>query len=273
MAWHGMASCRVAEPIRSAFANARTSLGVRDRGSHMPHRRFSAPHHASRSALRWRMRRGCHNAKRLEYEASVLATVHGAVRLKRADELSSLLARADLGADTAGALRFRESGVEYDLVLPTDRTWNLPRLRRAVADVGLRASSEGLRILIVPPAEVRSQPRLANAQHIFHAKKVPACGDLDRLTRWMQERGSEAPLVACEAELDSPEARERIFGLVFGGHLAIDLASPMTDQSIVRLRARRGTSSWDQLGWCSLRTDRASGSTSSDVAEMELGSA
>lgn len=229
--------------------------------------------HKSRSALRWRMRRGCYNAKRLEYEATVLASVCGAVRLARDEALRSTLARRGLGEDAVAALRFREADSEFGVILPTDRTWNLPRLRDTTLDVGFDLSAAGHRILVVPPADVRLQPRLANAQHVFHAKKAPACGDLDVLIRWIETQGGEAPLDACVTALDSPGARERIFGLVFGGHFALDLASAITDLSIVRLGSRCRTSSWDKLGWRILPTDRAPARTSPDAAEMETGSA
>jgi hypothetical protein len=239
----------------------------------MPQDGFPHRSRTSRSALRWRMRRGCCNAKRLEYEASVLASVYGAVRLGRDEELRSLLARRGLGEDAVSALRFREADTEYGVILPTDRTWNLPRLQCLTFDVGFDMSTEGHRILVIPPADLRLQPRLANAQHVFHAKKAPARGDLDVLIRWIETHGGEATLGACVAALDSPGARERVFGLVFGGHLALDLASAITDLSIVRLGARFRTSSWDRLGWRILRTDRALACTSPDAAAMEIRSA
>lgn len=239
----------------------------------MPQDDFPPRNQASRSALRWRMRRGCYNAKRLEYEATVLASVYGALRLGRDEELRSLLARRGLGEDAISALRFREADAEYGVILPTDRTWNLPRLQGLTFDAGFDMSAAGHRILVVPPADVRLQPRLANAQHVFHAKKAPACGDLDVLIRWIETQGGEAPLDACVAALDSPGARERIFGLVFGGHLALDLASAITDLSIVRLGSRCRTSSWDRLGWRILQTDRARACTPPDAVEMETGSA
>lgn len=239
----------------------------------MPQDAFPPRNSPSRSALRWRMRRGCYNAKRLEYEATVLASVCGAVRLGRDEELRSSLARRGLGEDAVSALRFREADFEYGVVLPTDRTWNLPRLRGPTFDVGFEMSAAGHRILVVPPADVRLQPRLANAQHVFHAKKVPACGDLDVLIRWIETQGGEAPLDACVAALDSPGARERIFGLVFGGHLSLDLASKITGLNLLRLGSRCRMSSWDKLGWRILRTGRAPAGTSPDAAELEIGSA
>jgi hypothetical protein len=216
----------------------------------MPQHGPFPPRHPSLSALRWRMQRGCNNARRLAYEATVLMSVHG----------------AGLGSDTVVAVRFRRSGSEYGVVLPTDRTWNQPRLRDLAFAVGYRAATGGHRVVIASPAEVRAQPRLGNAQSIFHTKAPPACGDLEELTRHIDERGGEAPLIDCRAALSGRDARERIFGLLFGGHLRMDLTTPLTDQSVVRLRLPDQASGWEALGWHLLRTEDASSPSSQHAA-------
>lgn len=195
------------------------------------------------------MRRGCLNVKRLEYEASVLASVHGVVRIGCHEELADLLRQASLGDDAISALLFRGTGREYDVILPTDRTWNQTRLRQRVFEVGLRASAVGRRILIVPPAELRLQPRLRNAQKIFHTKTVPACGDRETTTACIDARGGEAALVECEAALAGPWSKERVFGLVYCGHLAMDLEVEITHSSAVRLRNPYPDWGWETLGW------------------------
>jgi hypothetical protein len=196
------------------------------------------------------MHRGCLNAKRLEYEASVLASVHGAVRLGHDAELSDLLREGGLGDDAISALRFQGTGSEYSVVLPTDRTWNHARLKGRVLDIGLRASALGRSILIASPAIMRRQPRLGNALHIFHTMMVPACGDLERSTACVDARGGEATLLECQAAVPGRDPRRRIFGLVFGGHLVLDLHTEITDLSTVRLRSRQPDWGWEVLGWC-----------------------
>ncbi|MCJ2121777.1 hypothetical protein [Methylobacterium sp. J-077] len=205
--------------------------------------------HASLSALRWRMRRGCLNAKRLEYEASVLASIYGAVRLGEDLELAGLLREVGLGEDAISALRFRQNSSEFGVILPTDHTWNQGRLKDRAIGVGLRESAVGRSVLIVPPAEVRLQPRLHNAKRIYHTKMVPACGDLETLTTCIDARGDGASLIDCEAALAGPHPRNRIFGLVYGGHFTMDLMAGITDQSVVRLRHPHPNWCWEALGW------------------------
>lgn len=187
--------------------------------------------------------------KRLEYEASVLASVNGAVRLGHDVELAGLLRRVGLGDDAISVLRLRGTDGEYRVILPTDRTWNHARLKERVLGVGLHASALGLPILIASPAVLRRQPRLGNAQHIFRAMTVPACGDLERSTACIDARSGEAALVECQAAVAGQDPRRRIFGLVFGGHLALDLDEEITDRSTVRLRSRRPDWGWEALGW------------------------
>lgn len=208
------------------------------------------------------------NARRLGCEASVLAAVHGAVRLGMDQELCCLLRRAGLGEDAVTAIRLRGSGREYGVILPTDRTWSQPRLRGYAFSAGFRALAGGHQVLIVPPADVRLQPRLANAHWIFQAKEVPACGDVDALTRCIEARGGKASLAACEAALASPLARERIFGLVFGGHLEMDLMTELTGESVVRRRPPCWTFGWGALGWQLLQIDQADSSAPPEATAL-----
>jgi hypothetical protein len=195
------------------------------------------------------MRRGFLNAKRLDYEASVLASVYGAVRLGEDLELTGLLREVGLGEDAISALRFRQNGSEYSVILPTERTWKQARLKDRAFGVGLRESAVGRSVLIVPPAEVRLQPRLRNAKRIYHTKMVPACGDMETLIACINAWGDGASLIDCEAALAGPHPRNRVFGLVYGGHFAMDLMVGITDQSVVRLRHPHPNGCWETLGW------------------------
>lgn len=237
----------------------------------MPESSFSPRNVAVRSALRWRMRRGRRNTRRLEYEASVLASICGAIPLGPDERLRDSLARRGMEEDAVGTVRFSEVDGKYGMILPTDRTWNQTRLRGLIYDAGFESSAAGERILIVPPADVRLQPRLANALCVFNQKKVPIRRDLDAVAGLLESRDGEAPLVACEAALDSPGARERIFGLLFGGYLELDLLSPITDRSMVRLGSRCRTSGWGQLGWRILRSDQEASFASPDALGAETG--
>ena len=160
-----------------------------------------------------------------------------------------MLARFGLGEEAVAAVHFRGSGREYRVILPTDRTWKRPRLRRVVYSAATVASAGGAESLVVPPADVRLEPRLANALPISHRKETPASGAVEALNCIIAARGGQAPLAECEAGLDSPQARERIFGLVYGGHLKLDLNTELNDRSAVRLRPPDWTFSWDVLGW------------------------
>jgi hypothetical protein len=206
------------------------------------------------SALRWRMRRGFLNVKRLDYEASVLASVHGAVRLGPDLQLAGLLRGVGLGDDAISILRFRQSGCEFSLVLPTERTWRNTRAKGRAYAVCIHESAAGRLILIVPPAELKLRPRLNNAKRIFHTKMVPACGDLETLTACINDRGGEATLIDCEAVLAGLHPRNRVFGLVYGGHLAMNLNVAITDLSTVRLQQSNPKWSWEVLGWRPIHT-------------------
>ncbi|MGV7030528.1 hypothetical protein [Methylobacterium symbioticum] len=233
------------------------------------HRSFPRRRGAIPSPFRRRTWRGGINARRLGCEASVLATVHGAIRLGLDRDLCTQLARAGLEQDAVTAVLFRGSGREYGVILPTHRTWRHSRLRGLAFSVGRRASAAGRLVLVVPPVEVQRQPRLANAHRIFDGKVVPACGDADAVKRCIEEHGGEAPLASCEASLAGQLARERVFGLAFGGHLEIDLATEFTDRSAVRLRQPCWTFDWDALGWAVIPMPSSDPSARSEAAAAE----
>lgn len=234
------------------------------------HRSFPRRHGPSLSPFARRTRRGCRNAKRLSFEASAVAAVHGALGLGIDHDLRGLLAHSGLGEDAVAAVRFRGPDREYGVILPTDRTWKRPRLRRLAYSVAAQASASGVRSLVVPPAHVRLEPRLANALRIFQRKETPASGDAEAVTRIIEARGGEASLSECEAALDSPLARERIFGLVFGGHLQMDLSSALTERSTVRLRPPDWTFRWDVLGWHPIVGESAGPPPPPDVATIPV---
>ena len=117
---------------------------------------------------------------------------------------------------------------------------------------------------------MRLEPRLANALRIFQRKETPASGDAEAVTRIIEARGGEASLSECEAALDSPLARERIFGLVFGGHLQMDLSSALTERSTVRLRPPDWTFRWDVLGWHPIVGESAGPPPPPDVATIPV---
>lgn len=196
----------------------------------------------------------------------MLGSVHGATRLGPDRELCLQLAHAGLADDAITAIRFRGAGREYGVILPTYRTRKHARLRETMRVVGLRALETGRHILIVPPGDVQRQPRLSNAHQIFQRKLVPSWGDAELTSRCIEDCCGEASLGACEAALASPLARGRVFGLAFSGHLEIDLATELTDQSIVRLRLPGWTFGWDALGWPLLTSDLADTSASTDPA-------
>lgn len=236
------------------------------------HRPFPGRHARPQLPFSWQTWRRCCNASRLGYEASVLGSVYGATRLGPDQELCLQLARAGLADDALTAIRFRGAGIEYSVILPTHRTWKHSRLRESIRAVGMRAVATGRHILIVSPSDVQRQPRLSNAHHIFQKKLVPGWGDAELTTRCIEGGGGEASLVDCEAALASPLARGRVFGLAFAGHVEIDLATELTDRSIVRLKPPGWTFGWDALGWSLLPSASADTSASSDPACAAPGS-
>ena len=222
------------------------------------------------SSLAWRLRRGYSNTKRLRYEVSVLAVVHGAIRLGIEQELCQRLAQAGLGEDAVTAVRFHAWDVVYDVIVPTYRTWTHPRLHGIALSVGLRVPAHRHLTLIAPPAEIQAEPRLGNAHRIFHDKLVPIRGDAGSAIRCIEEHGGQASLVACETALGSPFAKERIFGLVFGGYLEIDLTAEIAEQSIVRIGRDTESFDWAGLGWRMLANDEQDPSNSIEATAVPL---
>jgi len=187
--------------------------------------------------------------RRLGCKASILASVHGAIRLGLDQDLCCQLARVGLEEDAVTVIRFRGLEIEYSVILPTCRTWKQARLRGLAFEVDRRVQTDGHHVLVVPPADVQRKPRFANAHYVFHEKLVPACGDVHAVTRCIKQFGGEAPLDACQAALSGPLGRRRIFGLLLGGHIEIDLAFELPDRSIVRLREQCWAFDWAVLGW------------------------
>ncbi|MER2266096.1 hypothetical protein [Methylobacterium oxalidis] len=208
-------------------------------------------------SLDWRRRRGYRNACRLGRQVSSLAETFGAVCLGPDDFVGSLYCRSGLGDDAVAAVRFDASGRTSTIVVPTLRTWHRPHLRALANRLASVSYAYGRIVLVVPPAEVRRQPRLDNAERIVGSMRPPAAGDLATLARCAAARGDVADLATCAAALPGPHALERIFGLMAGGHLSIDLDAALGPRSIVRLRASCWSTPWEVLGWQPPSPDRS----------------
>ncbi|WP_132254936.1 hypothetical protein [Methylobacterium segetis] len=142
---------------------------------------------------------------------------------------------------------------EATIIVPTTRTWYRPHLRTLVDCLCAEAHGLGRDVAVVSPIEVRRQPRLGGAECVLRSMKPPAAGDASTLARSIAARGGAANLATCAAALPGPYALDRIFGLMAGGLLSIDLDIELGAESIVRLREASWPFPWDALGWRSAR--------------------
>lgn len=204
------------------------------------------------SPLHWQARREYSCVKRLESELSKLAAVYGATGLVPDETLRTRFERVHLGTDTVALVRFRFAGVTSTIAVPTFRTWGRNERRRLAISIAESAFASGRYVQVVSPYDVTLQPRLANAIRIHQNMRPPSAGDVSAVQLRITADGGTTSLQACEEALDCPSSRERIFGLMAGGKIAIDLAVPLGPQSAVRLNPDGWTFDWDVLGWQSV---------------------
>lgn len=201
------------------------------------------------SPLHWRARREYSCVKRLGSELSALAAVHGATCLVPDETLRSSFDRVHLGTDAVALVRFRFAGVTSTIAVPTFRTWSRNERRRLAISIAEGAFAVGRYVQVVSPYDVTLQPRLANAMRMFQVMRPPIDGDARAVRRRIVADGGTTSLQACEEALACPSSRERIFGLMAGGTIAIDLAGLLGSHSTVRLNPDGWTFDWDVLGW------------------------
>jgi len=210
-------------------------------------------------ALSWQIRRGYANANRLAQDVSMLAVANGATCLGRDEHAATVFEKLGLGADAIASVLFRASGMTSTVAVPTIRTWNRPSSRRLVDRIAGDAFAFG-RLVIASPHDVARQPRLANAARLCRSMCPPAAGDARAVEACIAVRGVQASLRECEAVLGAPLALQRIFGLMVGGFIEIDLESAFGADSAVRLRPRDWIFDWSIFGW------RSGGSQHADSA-------
>lgn len=165
-----------------------------------------------------------------------MAISHGAVCLGPDEIARRFFDWVGIGPDAVAVVRFRHSSQSCTIALPTFRTWGRNDLRRRTAHAASSAFAAGRNVVVQDPGAVKLQPRLCNAEHMLRSMRVPAMGDAATLSRLLSAQGGEASLAECEAALASPFADGRIFGLMVGGHVEIDLSVPLSADSLVRLR-------------------------------------
>lgn len=199
--------------------------------------------------LNWQVRRGYANARRLEQDVAMLAVANGATCLGRDAHVADLFERAGMGDDAIAVVRFKASGRTSTVAVPTFRTWNRDTRRRLASEVAEAAFHGGRVVLVASPHDVTRQPRLANAGVICRSMLPPAAGDAEIVGSCIRRGGGEASLEACGEALGPPLARERIFGLMAGGCLEIDLDVALGAESRVRLRRCGWSFGWDMFGW------------------------
>lgn len=204
-------------------------------------------------ALSWQARRGYANAERLGQDVSMLAVAHGATCLGRDEQAATLFDRAGLGADAIAVVRFRASGMTSTVAIPTYRTWNRYTSRRLAVDISEAAFAVGRLVVVASPHDVTLQPRLGNAGRICRSMLPPAAGDAEAVRARIRIAGGEASLRSCQAALGPPLSLARIFGLMVGGQLAIDLETPLGDDSTVRVRPDGWIFDWGMFGWQAIR--------------------
>jgi len=175
--------------------------------------------------------------------------VHGATGLAPDKTIQSRFDRVNLGADAVALVRFRSDGVPSTIAVPTFRTWCRNDRRTLAISIAEGAFAAGRYVQVVSPYDVVLQPRLANATVIFGAMRPPIAGDARAVRDRIFADGGITSLRACEDALDCPSSRERIFGLMAGGVIAIDLAGDLGSDSTVRLNPDGWSFDWDVLGW------------------------
>jgi hypothetical protein len=204
--------------------------------------------------MHWQARRGYAIAKRLGFSVRALATAYGATWLGTDETVQAYFESAMLGAEAVALVRFRISDRTCTVAIPTIRTWDRSDRRLMSMSIAEASFASGRIVTVVSPRDVIREPRLSNATHIFRTMRPPAAGDAQAVRNRIAVCNGEASLMACEDALASPCARSRIFGLMAGGLLGIDLASPLGPESAIRLRPTDWAFDWDVLGWRAVRT-------------------
>lgn len=206
------------------------------------------------SALHWRARRGILNAERLGSDLSILAMAHGATCLGTDETVRSHFDRAHLGVDAIALVRFRLARLTSTIAVPTFRAWSRDDQRRLAMSIADAAFGAGRIVLVVSPYDVILQPRLKNAMRIFRSMRPPGVGDADVVRARISADGGTTSLRSCEEALDCEFSRKRIFGLMVGGVLAIDLSTPLGPESTLWSRPAGWIPDWDLLGWPAVRS-------------------
>lgn len=204
-------------------------------------------------SVHWQARRGYLNAQRLGYSVRTLATAYGATCLPPDETVQARFDHSGIGADAIALVRFRISDLVCTVAVPTIRTWERRDRRGLASTIAEAAFAAGRNVIVVPPRDVIREPRLSNATRIGRSMRPPAAGDLEILRNCIAAGRGTASLKACEDALSSPYARARIFGLMAGGSLGIDLDDVLGRGSTVQLRPEGWVFDWDVLGWQPIR--------------------
>jgi hypothetical protein len=105
-------------------------------------------------------------------------------------------------------------------------------------------------MVLASPVDVEAQPRLGNAERILRTMRPPAMGDAGALIGLLESVNGEASLAQCTAVVASPFAVERIFGLMAGGLIELDLSLPICAASRVRLPSSDRPFHWLNIQDC-----------------------
>lgn len=250
---HDAPECRVTESIEpsdigSAFRRPDRRCKMHSQSIHI------AAHSRPTSAVHWRARRGWMNAIRLGADLSTLAMAYGAARLEPDEMVESLFERSSLGADAIALVRFRFARLTSTIAVPTFRTWKRNERRRSAMSVAEAACATGRVVLIVSPDAVILQPRLRNATRILRSMRPPGLDDAEVVREHILASGGEATLASCETALGCTSSRGRLFGLIVGGAVGIDLTLPLDGESVLRSRPAGWLPDWDVLGWPAVRS-------------------
>ncbi|WP_342111337.1 hypothetical protein [Methylobacterium sp. SI9] len=152
--------------------------------------------------------------------------------------------RNGLGPEAVAVVGFRASGYPCAIAVPTFRAWNRHDMQRRIVSAVRDATASCRSTMLASPFDVTAQPRLSNVERMLQTMRPPAIGDGVSLVRLLEAQNGEASLAQCESVVASPFAVERIFGLMAGGLVEIELSVPIGAESRVRLRSSEWPFDW-----------------------------
>jgi hypothetical protein len=131
------------------------------------------------------------------------------------------------------------------LIITPRRLWHRPECHSQLILLKRHSRNVGIRTILMAEAQLRKQPRLDNAAQVVAAGQVRlTLSQRFRLEIYLMTNPDPVPLGECAAllaEHDDPVSA--VLGLVYAGHLSVDLNRNITPETLVHLAARSAGSS------------------------------